>query len=331
MKILFVDSGGLTFESRYAYGIYDALSTDFICDVRQISPFHLTSHIINEFKPDLLLVIHGTFTPLHLVQYAKLKGAVTVLWLVEDPYEIDYHRGRMVETYDYIFTTEKQAVKEYKRPNVFYLPWCCSPRIHNRLLFPPPYHSDFCMVGVAFPDRVRILNSIAPAIQNLNVKLIGNWGEELVPELRKFIIPVICDFWEVQKYYCGAKISLNIHRNPTNPPSGNSKGIPGTSPNDRTYALAGSGAFQLVDNSRPDLWECFDIGCEMVVFNDSADLAAKINEYLQRPEMRESIAAAGQQRAYREHTFYHRLAEIFRNIGIAIPIRNAKWSGLNDG
>lgn len=326
MRILFVDSGGLTFESRYAYGIFDTLTKDFVCDVRQINPFQLSSHIIDEFKPDLVLVIHGTFTPLHLVQHAKNKGAVTVLWLVEDPYEIDYHRGQMVDTYDYVFTTEKQAVNEYNRPNVYYLPWCCSPRIHNRLLFPPSYHSDLCLVGVAFPDRIRILNSIASSIKNFNVKLIGNWGQELVPDLRKFIIPVICDFWEVQKYYCGAKINLNIHRNPINPPSGNSKGIPGTSPNDRTFALAGSNAFQLVDSSRPDLWECFNVGREMIAFTDSIDLADKIIEYLHHPEKRESIATAGQQRAYREHTFYHRLEMILKKTGITIPIRNVQRS-----
>jgi spore maturation protein CgeB len=326
MRILFADSGGLTFESRYAYGIYDTLNEDFICNVRQINPFQLSEHIISEFKPDLLLVVHGTFTPLHLVQYAKTNGAVTVLWLVEDPYEIDYHRGQMVETYDYVFTTEKQAVHEYKRSNVFYLPWCCSPRIHNRLLVPLPYHSDLCMVGVAFPDRVRIINAIAPVIKDLNVKLIGNWGEELVPELRKFIIPVICDFWEVQKYYCGAKINLNIHRNPVNPPSGNSKGILGTSLNDRTFALAGSGAFQLVDSSRPDVWECFNVGREIIVFNDTKDLTDKIIEYLQHPKIRESIANGGQQRAYLEHTFYHRLEEIFRKIDITTFIPNSKRS-----
>jgi spore maturation protein CgeB len=319
MKILFVNSGGLVFETRYAFGIFDTLENDFLCTVQEVNPFHLSRNIIDDLKPDVLLVIHGTFTPLELVHFAKFKGATTALWLVEDPYEIDCHRGPMVESYDYVFTTEKQAVHEYHHPRVFYLPWCCHPRVHKQETPPPAYHSDLCLVGVAFPNRVRLLNAIVPVIKDLNVKLIGNWGDELVPELRRFIIPVISDFWEVQKYYNGAKINLNIHRNPVDPPSGNSKAVPGISPNDRTFALAGSGAFQLVDPTRPDLWECFTKDYELVEFNNPDDLSAKILHYLSKSDLRSSIAGAAQQRAYNQHTFYHRLDQMFRIMKLDLP------------
>ncbi len=316
MKILFVDSGGQTFESRYAYGIYDTLVHDLSCEVRQVNPFALTRSMIAEFRPELLLVVHGTFTPLDLVRYAKTKGALTAVWLVEDPYEIDCHRGPMVETYDYVFTTEKQAVHEYGRPQVFYLPWCCSPRVHQRNEPPANYRSDLCLVGVAFANRARILNAIAPAIKDLNVKLIGNWGNELLPVLRKFIVPVNCDFWEIQKYYNGAKLNLNIHRDSMDPPSANRRRVSGTSPNDRTFALAGTGVFQLVDNNRPDVWECFSRDRELVGFDDSADLAGKIREYLANESARQSSGAAAQQRAYQEHTFKHRLEQAFQIMGM---------------
>lgn len=323
MKILFVDSGGPGFNTRYAYDVYLTLMRDFRCTTRQISPQTLTEADIRCFRPDLLLVMHGTYTPLPLVHLAKSMGAVTVLWLVEDPYEIDHHRGNLVNAYDYVFTNERQAVTQYDRANVYYLPWCCNPKINRSLVVPEHYRSDLCFVGMGFANRIRILNAIAPLLKNLKVKLVGDWdswGAKLDPALKRFVVPVINDYWEVQKYYNGAKINLNIHRNPVDPPTGNKRGVEATSPNDRAFALAGCGAFQLVDRTRPDIWNNFLDGTEMVGFDGPEDLAQKILFYLSNPELRAIIGKAAQKRAYLQHTFKHRLMEVFR---ISKPLQRA--------
>lgn len=315
MKILLVDSG---FPVHYSHDVYTTFSKDFNCSIRQVAPYSLTTALINNFHPDILLVLHGTYTPIPMICYAKAKGTTTVLWIVEDPYEIDSHRGEMVNSYDYVFTNEKLAVSQYLRPNVYYLPWCCNPQVHRSMPVPHQYQSDLCFVGMGFRNRVRIINTIAPWIHNLNVKLIGDWqswGEELHPSLKKFVIPAINNFNEVPKYYNGAKINLNIHRDPVDPPSGNSLGVSAISPNDRTFTLAGCGAFQLVDRNRPGIWECFNDGEEIVGFNNPEDLAQKIQLYLSNPNLRNSLGKAAQKRAYLQHTFKHRLVDIFRIIG----------------
>lgn len=316
MRVLFVDSGALGFHLRYAYDIYTSLMNDFHCVVRQAHPQNLLHETIREYRPDLLLVVHGSRTPVQLVRYAKTLGVTTVLWLVEDPYEIDYHRGTMVNAFDFVFTNERHAAYEYSHPRVTYLPWCCNPRIHKKMNVSNSYHSDLCFVGMGFPNRVQVLNSIASTLKDLNVKLIGEWNrwEKLHPDLRGFILPVVNDFREVLKYYNGAKINLNIHRDPLNPPSGNSKGVAGTSPNDRVFAIAGCGGFQLVDCFRPDLWDCFEDEKEIVSFSDPHDLARKIEFYLADPELRAQIGSNAQNRAYLDHTYKHRLSEIFQQI-----------------
>ena len=111
----------------------------------------------------------------------------------------------------------------------------------------------------------------------------------------------------------GAKINLNIHRDPVNPPSGNSRGV-GHSPNDRTFALAGCGAFQIVDATRPDLLKYFTPDKEIVIFNNPDDLADKIKYYLAKTKLRRQIGDAARQRAYREHTYQHRLQRIFAEV-----------------
>lgn len=316
LRVLFIDSGALGFHVRYAYDIYTSLLNDFHCVTRQVHPQNLLHETIRDYKPDLMLVVHGSRTPLQMVRYARSLGTVTVLWLVEDPYEIDFHRGAMVNAFDFVFTNERQAVDEYSHPKVTYLPWCCNPRIHKKINVSNTYRSDLCFVGMGFPNRVQIINSLAPILKGLNVKLIGEWNrwEKLHPDLRGFVLPVINDFREVLKYYNGAKINLNIHRDPVNPPSGNSRGVMATSPNDRVFAIAGCGGFQLVDRCRSDLWNCFQDEKEIVSFSDPDDLAHKIETYLSNPELRMGIGSNSQKRVYRDHTYKHRLAEIFQQI-----------------
>ncbi len=327
MKVLFVDSGGPGFNTRYSYDVYSTLAKEFKYITRQVSPQNLSPGLLTSFHPDILLVMHGSITSCHLVRLAKSLGATTILWIIEDPYEIDVHRGEMVNSYDYVFTNERLAVGQYARQNVYYLPWCCNPEVHRSLIVSNNYQSDLCFVGMGFRNRVRILNAIAPRIQNLNVKLIGDWqswGEDLVPSLKRFVLPTINDFREVQKYYNGAKINLNIHRDPVDPPTGNSLGIGACSPNDRTFALAGCGSFQLIDHTRSGVWEYFTDGIEIVGFNDPGDLAQKIDFYLVNPQLRINIGKAAQRKAYLSNTFKHRLNEIFRVVNKSIHRYNNK-------
>lgn len=316
MRVLFIDSGALGFHVRYAYDIYTSLTNDFHHTVRQVHPQNLLHQTIRDYRPDLMLVVHGSRTPLQQVHYARSLGIVTVLWLVEDPYEIDFHRGSMVNAFDFVFTNERQAAYEYYHPRVTYLPWCCNPRIHKKMNISSNYRSDLCFVGMGFPNRVQVLNSIAPFLKCLNVKLIGEWNRwgKLHPDLQSFVLPVVNDFKEVLKYYNGAKINLNIHRDPINPPSGNSQGVVATSPNDRAFVIAGCGGFQLIDRSRTDLWDCFQDGKEIIGFSDPDNLAQKIESYLSKPELRMTIGNDSQNKAYRDHTYKHRLAEIFQQI-----------------
>lgn len=316
MRILFIDSGIGGIAERYAYDIHSTLLHGFVCQVQRTHPRQISRERLRSIRPDVVLVVHGTLTPPSIIDYANQLGAVTVLWLVEDPYEIDYHRGQMIAPYQFLFTNERQAVAEYDRPRVFYLPWCCNPRVHRRLTVPVRYQSDICFVGMGFANRLRILNALASELSRLKIVLIGDWEKwgELDPRLTRFVLPTLTNAWEVQKYYNGAKINLNIHRDPEDPPSGNRHGVPATSPNDRVFSLAGCGAFQLVDRTRMDINDCFIMGQEMEDFSSPEELWQKIQMYLSENESREQMAKAAQIRAYRDHTFARRLSEVFRII-----------------
>ena len=56
----------------------------------------------------------------------------------------------------------------------------------------------------------------------------------------------------------------------------------------------------------PEIEKLFDIGKEIVVYNDLNDLDNKVRYYLENDEEREKIAKAGYERTKKDHTYFER-------------------------
>jgi len=56
--------------------------------------------------------------------------------------------------------------------------------------------------------------------------------------------------------------------------------------------------------------ELFDIGKEVVAYNNVNELVELIRYYADRDSEREAIARAGQKRTITEHTYYNRMEEL---------------------
>jgi glycosyltransferase involved in cell wall biosynthesis len=85
--------------------------------------------------------------------------------------------------------------------------------------------------------------------------------------------------------------------------------------NYRTFETTGCGTF-LLTNYTPGLEKLFDIGKEIVVYNDLNDLDNKVEYYLENEEEREKIAKAGYERSKKDHTYFERtknLIDIIKN------------------
>lgn len=298
-----------------AHHIQQTLERDFGCAVARVLPWQLTADLVERGRWKAVLVLHGGAVDLTVVALARRRGARTALWITEDPYELDLHHP-WPDFYDYVFTNDSGALAAYRRPNVRYLPWCTNPLLYRPMAVPPAYRCDVCLVGQGFPNRAHILNAVAPLLDRLDVKLVGNWtawGDLLDPRLKRF---VVSEAWSpplAALYYNGARINLNIHRDPS--PSAmadnrNSGHVPARSPNVRVFDIAACGAFQLVDATRPDLASCYRPGRELVTFDNPEDLARKLLYYLHHPELRRAIGQAARKRTLREHTFRHRLQAV---------------------
>lgn len=83
----------------------------------------------------------------------------------------------------------------------------------------------------------------------------------------------------------------------------------------RDFEVPLAGGFYLVEFV-PEYAEMFEPGKEIETWRTPAELADKIRYYLDHPEERRTIAAAGKRRAEAEHTWDRRFTALFADLGI---------------
>jgi len=149
----------------------------------------------------------------------------------------------------------------------------------------------------AHSRRVQFLESVA-AVQPLDF-----WGygvENLLPKspLRRCYHG---NAWGLAMYQAlyNTKISLNLHIDA----AGNNAN------NMRLYESTGVGTLLLTD-AKDNLHTLFEPGKEVVAYHSAEDCIEKLNYYLSHEDERQAIAAAGQARTLKEHTYRHRMEEL---------------------
>ncbi len=76
--------------------------------------------------------------------------------------------------------------------------------------------------------------------------------------------------------------------------------------NMRHFEITAAGGF-LLSYHQPEIESCFEVGRECDTFRNEQELLEKIQYYLEHPDVRIEIAAAGQRRTLSEHLYSHRL------------------------
>ncbi len=107
-----------------------------------------------------------------------------------------------------------------------------------------------------------------------------------------------------------SKINLNIHADSS----------PLYASNMRLFEATGVGACLLTD-WRPNLSELFDVDREVVAYRSADECVEKALWLLDHPQERANIAAAGQQRTLRDHSYQIRAAQLDEIIQTALKSR----------
>lgn len=267
-------------------------------------------------RPDLVLIVCGI--GLHPDVYPLLRRAgLRTAWIASEcPYQ-DQAQIALAALTDYCFVNDRASVMPFRRvnPRTWYLPPAHDPEIHRPIAVGPENRSDVFLVGTGFGERVRFLEAVDWT--GIDFKLFGLW--ELAPEspLRRHYRPRLVPNDEAARWYSGARVCLNLHR------ADKGWATPGDlvgaaySINPRAYEIAACGAFQVCDDSRPELADVF--GCAVPTFRTPEDLGGLIRWALADDAARAELAATARDRVA-PHTFTARAKALIAAVESSAPV-----------
>jgi spore maturation protein CgeB len=257
--------------------------------------------------PDLVFINKGEMIFPETIRAIRRVTKV-VAWYVDSPLWFNsssHYIANSLRYLDVAFVFDGYYIPEMARwgcTRTAVLSFGCEPTIHRKVQLPEDEHeyysSDICFIGnyhgVA-SDRESILTHLA----SYNLKIWGDgWQHSPIVQLRQKWMGKSLSIADLAKAYAGAKLSLNV----TYPHSI-------TEPNMRTFEAPACNTLLLNDNL-PGLTRFFTPGQEIEVYTSIEDLIRKVDYYLAHPEEASRIAAAGQRRAHRDHTYQIRMTEM---------------------
>ena len=258
---------------------------------------------VQRFQPNLVLVTLGSQLSPKSVQ--RLRGITTariVCWC-QDQMTTLGRQYLLGSEYDAVFVKDRHLQDLFSRmiksTAFFYLPEACNPQVHRSVALSAGdekrFGCDVMIAGTLYYYRQEILRHLA----GVELKVWGLQPGWLLGRLKRQSLPPVF-MEEKARAAKAARICLNtLHYGEVN-------GL-----NARAFEIAGCGGFQLL-TSVPVLAEHFDIDREVVAFNSLDELLEKVRYYLDHPQMAAAIAARGQLRAHRDHTYETRLQSLLR-------------------
>lgn len=254
---------------------------------------------------DLLLNICGRIWTQQNIQLLALIPFQKIIYLTESPYEDDSQKY-LLGFNDFAFCNDKSSAL----PLSEYIPTSYMPHAFDPDVFMPielETKFDFSFIGTPFGNRKPIVEALAqsPKSGYLFHRVIDE--DESTPENQKIVFVPQSSACRV---YNSSKVNVNIHR--TEKYYGKGENIDrgeAYSLNPRAFEIAACAAFQLCDNTRPELTEIF--GDTVATFNQPEE-AREAMEWWADPErdsLRREMAVASYGLAL-NHTYRHRAVRL---------------------
>jgi len=203
-------------------------------------------------------------------------------------YLIDVHLGtwrhQAARFFDGVFIAQKDYLDTFRRAvghdQVYWMPLAAAPDVHRRHDLPKIFEVGF-VGNIARAhrktSRSRRLDLIADRFR------VNDFYRSYTPD-------------EVGRVYSQSQIVFNTS-------------IAGDVTM-RVFEGAACGALVVTDSVANGLSELYEIGREIITYNDDADLLDRLSYFVGHDEERAKIALAGHQRTLSQHTYSHRALEM---------------------
>lgn len=210
-----------------------------------------------------------------------------------------------LKQFDLIITSFPHYVKKFKKMGIKseYLPLAFDSRILKRVKKSKRKYNVTFIGGLSLSHNkgLKILNYLA---KNKKVDIWG-YGREILSPISKLYKYHHGEAWALDMYklLAESKITINRHIDVADDYANNM----------RLYEATGMGAMLITDKKK-NLNELFEVGKEVIEYENEKDLLDKINYYLKHDDEREKIAKAGQRRTIKDHNYSNSMIELVKII-----------------
>jgi spore maturation protein CgeB len=229
---------------------------------------------------------------------------VTLNWFCDDHWRFDDFSRHWAPMFNWVTTTASSALPKYKAlgyDNVIKTQWAC-----NHFMYKPcagPLEYDVTFVGQVYGNRRQVVSSLRQAGIDAHAWGFGWENGRLSQE-------------EMIRLFSQSRINLNLT-------AASRQGVLSflswkrrtEQIKGRNFEVPGCGGF-LLSGRADNLEQYYELGAEIVCFDNTRDLVEKARYHLAHEEERARIAEAGYLRTLRDHTYEHRFNEIFARIGL---------------
>jgi spore maturation protein CgeB len=258
---------------------------------------------LEQQSPDLVIVAGQGLIPSEAVSELRRGRPAKWVQLLEDEIPRPDSISGEAMAYDHVFVGSSGGLKLLERHGIrhaHYLAVGCDPSVHKPLRARGVFRANVVFAGTATNRRERLLSELV----EFGLALWGpGWRKTGLRDYCRGELPTTEDY---VRAYAGATVAVNVHRAGPDDRSGDPTGV-----NRRTFELAAIGVTQVVD-MRPDLPQHFEDGSEVLTFTTPEELKGQVKRAVQEDKYRERLAGNARQRALRQHTYMHRMAELLR-------------------
>lgn len=257
-----------------------------------------------------------------------LRAFPTIAWFCDDHWRFEGFTSRWCGAFDWSVTTARSALPKYRaigHDRVIKSQWACNPWIyapaktHDRPPEPPGGASpidgdlDVAFVGLPHGTRPRTVQMMRDA--GINVRCFGTgWTtREGTRGDRRLSQSEMVDVFR------RAKVSLNFANvSGQRWPRSEDERLAALAQNQikgRVFEVPGCGGV-LLSEVADELDSCYRLGEEIEAFASVDELIDKARRLLADDSRRAALASAGLARTRGEHTWAHRLGEVFARAGV---------------
>lgn len=258
-----------------------------------------------DYRPDVVYVQNLRFFSPRLLGRLRRLGATIAGQIASEP-----PGARVLRAYDVIFTSFPHFVDRFRALGVRseYLRIAFDPRVLDRLEREGAGRDRHGAVFVGALNRTQHASGNALLERAARRTPIEFWGYATRgwPPDSPLRSRYRGEAWGIEMFRVlyESRMALNRHI-----------GVAGEYANNmRLYEATGVGTLLLTDAKR-NLGDLFEPGREVVTYTDENELVQQVERYLADDAARREIAAAGQRRTLREHTYRKRLEEVLAFLG----------------